>query len=152
MRLFIFLLLIMLIQSCVPVIIANSIKESNRVEQEAVEVLDKHNLILKFDQSANFQRESSIYSQDGKELIFIQKIVEYYRTGNTNRISDNDWRRRTYFHVVFLEPQVKIELHRHSVFSVVMTLEQNNIFEFDRINNNAIDYLGLKYGVTIHGN
>lgn len=146
MRFIFVILLFILVQSCVPLIISNRIKESNRIEQEAIEVLQNHQLTLRFDQSANFQRESSIYSEDGKELIFIQRFVEHYQT--TSQISDNNWRRRTYFHVVFLESQKKIELHRYSVFSVIMTLEQNNIFEFGRLNNNAIDYLALKYGVT----
>lgn len=132
--------------SCVPILISKSIKESKRIEQEAIEVFAKHQLTLKFDQSAHSQRESSIYSEDGKELIFMQRFVEHYQT--RSQVSDNNWRRRTYFHVVFLESKKKIALQRFSVYNVIMTLEQNNIFEFGGLNNNAIDYLALKYGVN----
>lgn len=148
MRNFFIISLLFVFQSCVPVLIHQAIKESKRIEQEADEILKKHNLSLKYDESAGYQKESSIYSQDGKELIFIKRFVEHYRTGNINQNTNEDWQSRTYFHVVFLESQTTIELERFSVQNVILTLEQNNIFEFGRLNNEAIDYMVLKYGIT----
>ena len=148
MRVVFIIPLLLMLQSCVPVLIQQAIQESKRIEQDAADILKKHNLILKFDQSASTNQESSIYSQDGKELIFIQRFVEHYRTGNINQNTNDDWKRKTYFHVVFLESQTRIELERFSVHNVILTLEQNNVFEFGRLNDDAVAYLVLKYGLT----
>lgn len=106
------------------------------MEQEASSILSENNLYLQYVDGSG-QQESSIYSKDGRELVFL--IRHRYHFGE-------DHGSVTYFTVVFLESQTKIRIERFSVSAVILFLNQSRIFEFGGLNEQAINDLKLKYG------
>ena len=56
--------------------------------------------------------------------------------------------RITYFDVVFLAQQKRVEVERHSVWAVIQLLEQSQVLEMGALNDDAIDRLVLKYGAN----
>jgi hypothetical protein len=137
-----------LFSSCIPVLISRAIKEEKQLKHHAAEVLTSKGLSHKFI-DASQQQESIISNRNNEELIFLHERT-IYQHGNVYSSSSMDANstRITYFDVVFLAQQKRVEVERHSVWAVIQLLEQSQVLEMGALNDDAIDRLVLKYGAN----
>lgn len=131
--------------SCVPILISRSIKEEKQRKMDAENILNSKNLIHLFVQGSQ-SKESIIINGSNEELIFIheREIFQCGEMYSASKIDENS-RRITYFEIVFVAQNKRIEVERFSVWAVIQLLHQNLVFEAGALNEEAIDRLVVKY-------
>jgi lipopolysaccharide export LptBFGC system permease protein LptF len=146
-RIFFILLLVLLgSTSCLPVLIHKSIKEEKQRNVDAVSILSAKSLTHSFVEGSQRQ-ESLLRTTSNEELIFIHErtIFQHGDLYSVSRIDDNS-RCITYFEIVFLAQNKRIEVERFSVWAVIQLLDQNQVFEVAALNDEAVDRIVVKYG------
>lgn len=143
---FIFILSLFSLTSCIPLLISKAIKEEKQIAQNSVEILAAKKLTHQFVEGSQRQ-ESMISNRNKDELVFFQQRTIYQHNGvyRVHPVNENS-SRITYFDVVFIAQQKRMEVNRHSVWQIIQLLEQNQILEIDGLNEEAINRIVIKYG------
>jgi hypothetical protein len=134
----ILLFVTMMLTSCVPSVLLLSARDYNKTEDKSSTVLANHLLSHRYNPYSQY-RESSIYSTDNRELVFLRRMEMKTVQADIEFVN-------YFFQIIFMDLDKKIEVEAHNVHAAILILDQNGVFDFGSINANAVENMVKKYG------